>query len=291
VTCSVTCQCSYPQNMGFWRADELSLLVVSGSHLLGRSLRLVRALPGGQHALTVLVTDGEIEYVLRQFPVGDDAVVREAEILERLIPLGAVVPRLVAHDSALEQPLIITSAIRGSAPLPTLLLDSIAGEMAGALSAIHALDGTGLRPEPHRPPGGDTSIAERARGEWQLLDRTDRVLSHYDFWCGNALWNGDDLVGIVDWSGARDAPRGVDLAWCRLDLILLGSADAAHTFLTHYERLSGRTVADIALWDVQAAALASSAVETWAPNYDGIDRTALTPTLLRQRLDRWISTL
>ncbi|MBK0296215.1 phosphotransferase, partial [Bacillus sp. S34] len=55
----------------------------------------------------------------------------------------------------------------------------------------------------------------------------DRVLTHGDLWSGNTLWEGDRLTGIVDWSGAMSAPRGVDIAWCRQDLVLLGSTVAA----------------------------------------------------------------
>lgn len=115
----------------------------------------------------------------------------------------------------------------------------------------------------------------------------DPVLIHSDFWCGNALWEADRLTGVVDWSGARSGPRGVDLAWCRQDLVLLGSPRAAGLFLEEYERLTGAAVDDIGAWDVQAAASAHGRVETWLPNYLGIGRGEMTAELLRERLDAW----
>jgi aminoglycoside phosphotransferase (APT) family kinase protein len=61
------------------------------------------------------------------------------------------------------------------------------------------------------------------------------VLTHYDFWSGNALWQADRLSGVVDWSGAALGPRGFDLGWCRLDLYLLFDEHIAGVFLSAYE--------------------------------------------------------
>jgi aminoglycoside phosphotransferase (APT) family kinase protein len=113
------------------------------------------------------------------------------------------------------------------------------------------------------------------------------VLTHSDFWSGNALWNGDLVTGVVDWCGARNAPRGLDVAWCRLDLVLLGSHAAADAFLAEYEAASGIPMRDRAAWDRYAAARADPIVESWAVNYDGIGRSQITSEVLRRRFDRW----
>lgn len=271
--------------------DDLEAMVAAASKLLRHDVALVRPLTGGQHATTVMVTDGTTPYVVRVFPASDDAANHEAAILNRLGALGGLVPQLIAYGHDQDRPIIVTSTIAGSTPAPELSLTAIAAQMAAALARIHELDGTGLRRAPHQPPSGDTTVGARARREWDRLDMSERVLTHYDFWCGNALWDGDTLTGVVDWSGARDAPRGVDVAWCRLDLALLGSTDAAGHFLTEYEQHAGRTLRDIHAWDLQAAAQAASAVETWAPNYYGIGRTDLTAHALRERMDTWIAAL
>ena len=258
---------------------------------MGRELRLVRVLTAGQHALTVLVSDGGTHLVARAFPPGDPAVDHELPVLDRIAPLGNLVPRLVAHGHSAGNPLIVTTALPGSTPSPRLPARVIARQMASALVRIHRLDGTGLRDDRPAPPPGGTAIANRARSEWEALDLSERVLSHHDFWCGNALWTDSTLVGVVDWSGARHAPRGLDIAWCRQDLVLLGSPAAAGVFLREYERLSGKTVPDCTAWDVQAAAQANPAVESWAPNYRGIGRAEITPQVLRRRLDCWVDGL
>ncbi|MBM6590656.1 phosphotransferase [Brevibacterium sp. RIT 803] len=266
-------------------------LVRSASRLLGRELILVDYLTGGQHATTLLATDGETEYVVRGFPAHDDSAVREAEILNRISALGGWVPRLIAVSDELRDPVIVTSRVAGTAPYRELPPAVIATEMAAALVRIHALDGSGLRPTPAEPPHGHSALGLRAQREWDCLDMRDPVLTHSDFWCGNALWEAGGLAGVVDWSGARRGPRGVDLAWCRQDLVLLGSPEAAGLFLEEYEQLRGRTISDIHAWDVQAAARAHDRVETWLPNYLGIGRTEMTSGILRQRLDAWNATL
>lgn len=88
------------------------------------------------------------------------------------------------------------------------------------------------------------------------------------------MWEGDRLTGVVDWSGARTAPRGLDVSWWRLDLVLLGSTDAAEHFLAEYERESGHSLPDIQAWDLVAAARSASCVEIRAPDYLGIRSTS-----------------
>nr|WP_140955453.1 aminoglycoside phosphotransferase family protein [Brevibacterium sp. XM4083] len=259
--------------------------VASAEELLNRRLELVRVLDGGQHASTARVTDGNEDYIIRAFPRGHDAALREAEVLPRLSALGGFVPQLVTASTSPDNPLVVTTVVPGGLPSPELPVEVIARQMAAALVRIHALDGVGLPPAPEAPPSGTAPIALRAQREWADLDRTDLVLTHFDFWAGNAVWTGERLTGVVDWAGARRGPRGIDLAWCRQDLALLGSTSAPDVFLAEYERLLGRSVSDINAWDVQAGAIADRRVETWLPNYHGIGRTDITASDLRQRLD------
>lgn len=265
--------------------------IAAGSRLVSRPLRLVRELTGGQHAVTLLATDGAESYVVRAFPHASPAVSHEIEALSRLSPLGAMTPRLIAHGEESGHPVIVTAALDGDHPGPGLCPHVIAEEMAIALAAIHRLDGSGLRPEPQEPPRRSGRLAARAHEEWERLDLSTRVLTHFDFWCGNALWNGDRLVGVVDWNGARWAPRGVDVAWCRQDLVLLGSVDAADTFLQRYEERSGQAVHEMHSWDILAAERADPHVESWGASYRGIGRSDITAVVLRGRLDRWIDEL
>lgn len=266
-------------------------VTAAGSRLIDRELRLRRVLTGGQHAVTVLATDGAKSYVVRAFPHGSPAVEREIGVLARLGPLGSMAPRLLAHGEEAGTPVIVTTALDGHQPDPALSPDTIAEEMASALARIHRLDGTGLRPEPQQPAVRPGRLSAAAQDAWRQVDLVERVLTHFDFWCGNALWDSHRLVGVVDWNGARWAPRGVDVAWCRQDLVLLGSAAAAEDFLRSYEKRCGHRVPDIRAWDVLAAEYADPQVESWDANYHGIGRTNISSALLRERLDAWTGTL
>ncbi|WP_242652838.1 phosphotransferase family protein [Intrasporangium flavum] len=272
-------------------SDALDIDAVEASRLLGRPVRAVARLSGGEHAVTATVTDGIDMYVVRRFPPGDSAVRHEVLVLDRLEGLRDLVPALVAHDASATGPAIVTRMLPGTPPSQGLAIDTIADQLGAVLARIHAVAGTGLRAVPEAPPAGDSPIALRARQDWPDLDRGNGVLTHWDFWSGNTLWNGNTLTGVVDWSGARHGPRGIDLAWSRQDVVLLGDRDAADTLLTAYRNASGQQVQDIAAWDRRAAAQAEPVVEEWAANYAGIGRGHLTGSVLRRRLDAWIEEL
>lgn len=268
--------------------SELDLLRQRAESLLGRQLQVLRVLSGGQHAVTLLVSDGDRELVVRGFPSGDTAVAREVAVLPVIAPLGEWVPQLVAHSTDPEAPLIATTRVPGGHPDPDLAVHDMAEQLGQALARVHALPQEGA--SNLTPPVGPDRVCRLVRDGWSALAEEPPVLAHHDFWCGNALWAGSRLTGVVDWSSARPAPRGVDVAWCRQDLVLLGSPSAAQTFVTAYERAAGLAVANLRLWDLHAAAYARNAVESWAPNYVGIGR-AITPADLRRRLDDWITAL
>ena len=237
--------------------------------------------------MTSVVSDGRDEYVVRRFPSGDPAVTREVQVLPRLATLGELVPRLIGFDDALTGPVIVTSRVAGAAPEPGVEPAALAAGLAAALARIHAVDASGLPAGADAPPAGDTELAMRAGRDWPRLAAAPAVLTHSDFWSGNALWRGAELTGVVDWSGAHAGPRGLDVAWCRQDLVLLGSPAAADAFLAEYESRSGVLVDDVAAWDRYAAARADPNVESWAANYAGIGRAHLTGMELRLRFDRW----
>lgn len=263
-------------------------LAAEATRLAGVPLTPRRRLRGGQHAKTLLVGDAaDTRYVVRLFPEHDPAPEHEVQVLGRLDALGDRVPRLVAADLGRAGPILVTTSLPGGPPPPDLPLDVLASEMARALVQVHALSGDGLRTTPASPPPGTTAVARRARAAWSSLDLGDPVLTHFDLRCGNTIWTGGALTGIVDWSGARQGPRGVDVAWCRQDLVLLGSHRAADVILHEYRRQSGHHCHDVSAWDLQAAALADPAVETWAENYDGIGRPEISADVLRSRLARW----
>jgi len=134
-------------------------------------------------------------------------------------------------------------------------------------------------------------LAMSVRSSWKQITASVGVLTHSDYWSGNVVWRDGKLAGIVDWSDAAAGPRGFDLGWCRLDLVLLFDERIADVFLAAYEERSGRMIDDVALWDAWAVARSHDAVETWTPNYAPLGRADLTGQELRRLHSRWTARL
>lgn len=252
----------------------------------------VRRLTGGTHASTHLLrAAGGTEAVLRLFPAGDDAVHREARVLATLDGLDGLAPRPLAADPDGEvagQPAILVSRLPGRGCLRPADPASWADQLGRVLARIHrVVPGPGLRDALAEPPSGAGPAGPSVVAGFDRLATAPRVLTHFDFWSGNTLWEGGRLTGVVDWSGAALAPRGFDVSWCRLDLILLYDRELADTFTAGYAGAAGGPVAELPLWDRYAAMNAHGGVESWAPNYAGLGRADLTPAELRRRLTAW----
>lgn len=268
-------------------ADVLAL----GARAVGRALTPVRSLTGGAHASTLLARDdaGTL-LVVRRFPPGG-AVTRERAILPLLTDLGIGVPRLVGHLADEGGEVLVTVALPGVPPGPPWSPQQRIAPIARALAAIHSGPVAGLPDRQPRPLTAETPIALAARDVWPRLQSEPPVFSHGDYWTGNILFSRGAVTGVVDWNGARPAPAGFDLAWCRQDLVLLGEPASAELLVAEYVRAGGTAPADLHAWDVFQAAHADPVVEDWTVNYAGIGRPEVDAEVLRRRLDAWIAQL
>jgi Ser/Thr protein kinase RdoA (MazF antagonist) len=133
--------------------------------------------------------------------------------------------------------------------------------------------------------------AAEVRSRWSQITASPEVLTHGDYWSGNVVWRDRKLTGIVDWSAASRGPRGIDLGWCRLDLVLLFDEQVADDLLAAYEAGIGRAVGEMRLWDCWAAARSDDAVGSWAPNYLPLGRADLDEEELRRRHAQWTARL
>lgn len=290
-----------PASTAVAAAADADRLTAQLQVLLGPAARLGRSLPGGAHARTHLVTYRDEDLVARWFPPGDPAASRERAVLAVLAggPAGAAiplaVPRLVAHG----EDLLVTTRVPGHIPPPDADPRDLALPLARTLAVVHAHDPGPLEPrDPVGPHAREGYAAGRRESGLQPPDpailAAPDVLSHGDFWCGNALWSAAPeiaLTGLVDWSGAHRAPRGADLAWCRQDLALLGSPAAAELFAAEYCRLTGFEPAHVHAWDVHATWRAWRRVGYWADNYAGIGRPGLTSAALEANFADWVAHL
>lgn len=265
------------------------------------SARVVRPLLGGTHALTHLVETERParQMVLRRYPVGDDAAQREAAILQALDGLDGWAPRLIDVDPIGRRtgaPSVLITRLHGHADITSVSPAKAAEQLGRVLARIHAVPLTrfgqlrdGMVAASPSATGQAPAAAVLAADGPRLLVQ-EQVLTHYDYWSGNVLWRGQTITGVVDWSGVSRAPRGFDVSWCRLDLVLLHGEAAAEIFLAAYQQASEAAVPEIALWDLFALTNSHRAVETWLPNYLSLGRTDLTATDLRARHTAWTRT-
>ncbi len=173
-----------------------------------------------------------------------------------------------------------------------------ARELGRALAALHTVPTERLAelPSVFDRSGGSQEIlagplAAEVRSRWPQVVRSPEVLAHCDYWSGNVVWRDGRLTGIVDWSDGSRGPRGFDLGWCRLDLVLLFDEQIADDFLAAYEAATGQAVGEMRLWDTWAVARSDDEVESWAPNYLPLGRADLDEDQLRRRHAQWTARL
>jgi len=56
---------------------------------------------------------------------------------------------------------------------------------------------------------------------------------------------------------------GIDVAYCRMDMLLSGLGEAADEFLSVYEAKMGQRVANLELWELAAAARPMFSPQSW----------------------------
>jgi aminoglycoside phosphotransferase (APT) family kinase protein len=260
-------------------------------------------LAGGQHADTwrVDTENPATSVVVRQFPVDDPAPLREQRVLRALDGLGGLAPALLGGDLDgrwSRYPTSLISWLDGQPDITPTDPRGWARELGRALAVVHAVPTERLAelPSVFDCGGGSQEIlagplAAGVRSRWAEVDASPEVLAHGDYWSGNVVWRDGRLTGIVDWSSGSRGPRGFDLGWCRLDLVLLFDEQIADEFLAAYEAGSGQEVGEIRLWDRWAAARSEDGVASWVPNYLPLGRAELDEDELRRRHAQWTARL
>jgi aminoglycoside phosphotransferase (APT) family kinase protein len=260
-------------------------------------------LEGGQHADTwrIDTENPATSVVVRQFPVGDAAPLVEQRVLRALDGLGGLAPMLLGADldgNWSEYPTSLVSWLDGQADITPADPEEWARELGRALAAVHAVPGERQAELPSLFDGRGGSeevlagpLAAEVRSRWSEVVASPQVLTHGDYWSGNVVWRDGKLTGIVDWSGGSRGPRGYDLGWCRLDLVLLYDERIADDFLAAYEAATGEAVSELRLWDRWAAARSNDGVASWVPNYLPLGRADLDEDELRRRHAQWTARL
>jgi len=274
--------------------EEVRRLAGSSAAIL-RSARLL----GGQHAETwrVDTENPATSVVVRQFPVGDPAARREQRVLRALDGLGGLAPAQLGGDldgRRSPYPTSLIGWLDGRPDITPADPGEWARELGRALAVVHAVPTERLAelPSLFEGSGGSEEIlagppAAEVRLRWSEVVGSPQVLTHGDYWSGNVVWRDGRLTGIVDLSSGSRGPRGFDLGWCRLDLVLLFDERVADEFLAAYVAGSGEAVEEIRLWDRWAVARSHDTVASWGPNYRPLGRADLDEDELRRRHAQW----
>jgi aminoglycoside phosphotransferase (APT) family kinase protein len=235
---------------------------------------------------------------------------REYQALHLLQAHGIPVPQplyLDAEGALLGSPGIVTRFVHGHHLIDPPDPQEWARTMATMLARIHAvpysrtaipflLDANSDAAWFARAAAVPKPLLDHEDGQrvWQavrdLLPRTrpePPVLTHLDYWPGNMLWREGEITAVVDWEEAAAGDPGVDVAYARMHLLLLGMEDAAQTFLETYEAQTGRPVANMALWDLAAATRAMP--DPARLSYGALGTLHCTPPEMRMALRRFIA--
>ena len=251
---------------------------------VGRGARFVsaEAMPASsteKHLIRVEHLGSIVSLVLRRYTdaerLGSDpwyVVAHEARALELLEGTGVPAPRLFAVDPGAEvcdAPALLESRVPGAQAWWPDDLDAYVRDAAEVLVSIHAItppaDGSlpaylpyvafdgPADPVPHWSAhrAAWERIFELAAGPWPV---TPARFIHRDYHPGNALWDGEQVSGVVDWASAASGPAGIDLARMRQNLAGIYGTGIADRFTACYVEAGGDPAARDPFWDLLDAA-------------------------------------
>ena len=299
--------------------DQAALQKIVAAAAPGAQLVGTRTYSGGLESLTMLLELAEGPPLVARVYVRDDqrdgiAARRYWDAITVLASFDLPVPAPVYLDTTGELigfPVLVITRVPGEpSPPPTNRAAWIA-ELAAGLARIHTFDAAAL---PSTFRRGETPVDHAARlvrrhapaisgalgaAVAATLERVaTRIdvrhtnLIHGDYGFGNTLWSDGAgpkprLSGIIDWSAARIADPGFDLAAARMDLAMVLGADADEEFRARYvERHAAPR--DQPFWDLVVGISGLALADDWVPTYHALGWTHLTRSSVRGRLETFV---
>ncbi len=287
--------------------------IAPGSHLLTFSL-LPGSFSNSTHIVAARLVNGQdFKIVVRRYAVfGDydrrEKARREFKTFEYLHQYGIPAPEPLYLDdtgSLLGTPGIVTRFVPGSMML-TPPLDPLdwAGKLAVTLAKIHSIpcgkdaqsflldansEATWFLNSDRAPdymaafPGG-SELWQVLVGAFPRILATPPGLVHIDYWSGNILWHENEISAVLDWEEAAYGDPVIDVAYARMNMVLMGLNQAADDFLRIYESEMGRRAENLGFWEMAAAVRPMEALDDWVvPGISGLDRTLLQQFITEAR--------
>ncbi len=255
----------------------------------GRSMKLV---------LRRFVNEGW----LREEP---DLERHEAASLEKARVADVPTPELIAYDEAGDRccvPAVLMTRLPGSVELNPGNLDRWLYQLAESLIRVHAVE-VGAHPWsyspyndiPHLTPPGWSRFPElwgKAIGALQEpRPEGPECFIHRDYHPANVLWVDNRVSGIVDWVNACRGPVGVDVGWCRRDLVQLYGQPAADRFLHAYRSLAGPSFEYHPYWDLMTLVELLPGPPTIYPGWTAFGVHHVNRRDMIERLDEYLASV
>jgi aminoglycoside phosphotransferase (APT) family kinase protein len=89
------------------------------------------------------------------------------------------------------------------------------------------------------------------------------ALVHLDYWRGNVLWDRGQIAAVVDWEEAAYGDPVIDVAYCRMEMAIMGMIGEEKEFLSAYEAEMGHQAANLGFWELAAAARPMTDITGW----------------------------
>jgi aminoglycoside phosphotransferase (APT) family kinase protein len=126
---------------------------------------------------------------------------------------------------------------------------------------------------------------------WPWRQHNPDTLLHGDYWPGNLLWDGGELVAVLDWEEAAVGDPLADLAVARLDVLWAFGEAAMHDFTRCYRERAEIDWRNLPHWDLCAALRPMSNLARWAASYAPapICRPDVTELTLRDGHARFVA--
>jgi aminoglycoside phosphotransferase (APT) family kinase protein len=121
-------------------------------------------------------------------------------------------------------------------------------------------------------PGG-TEVWQVLRNAFPGIRTMPSGLVHIDYWSGNILWHKKQISAVLDWEEAAYGDPVIDVAYARMNMVLMGLSQSADDFLKIYESEMGWKVENLGFWELAATARPMVDPEEWKiTGTDGLDK-------------------
>ncbi len=234
-------------------------------------------------AMKVLMADGGTkELVLRVHGERDrqqnpQVAADEFRLLQALQAAGIPSPAPFYLDQSCEMlpnPYLVVEYIEGETKLAEGGCDACLRALALHLAAIHRVRVDSLHFLPrladqvlellafYPASHGQQHIIGILQAAWPWSTNPLGLL-HGDYWPGNVLWQGDKLMGVIDWEDAKLGDPLGDLANTRLELLWAQGVPAMDGFTKHYCSITDIDLSSLLYWDLWVALRKTNQLSEW----------------------------